>query len=181
MGRCTTMLSLSALCACASTGSTREDAPASPQTMRVGGRAGATIVAEAVPNVTKVPYTVEQVWRALPAVYEALAIPTALLDSKAHVISNQGSKVRQRLGKVPLSRYIECGTTQIGPNAETYDVQLSVVTRVDADPPSGGAKISTTVDAAAKPVAFSQEYSRCSSKGELETRIVELVTEQVKR
>ena len=174
------MLSLLALCACASTGSAPEDSPARRQTMRVGGRAGATIVAEAVPNVTKVPYTVEEVWRVLPAVYEALEIPTALLDSKAHVISNQGSKLRQRLGKVPLSRFIECGTTQIGPNAETYDVQLSVVTRVDPDSPTGS-KIATTVEAAAKPVAFSQEYSRCSSKGELETRIAEMVSQQLKR
>jgi hypothetical protein len=148
--------------------------------MRVGGRTGATVVATAVANVTNVPFTVDEVWRVLPAVYDSLAIPTALFDAKTHVISNQGSKVRQRLGKVPLSRYIECGTTQIGPNAESYDVQLSVTTRVDPGTPTG-ARISTTVESAAKPVAFSQEYSRCSSKGELELRIADLVKARLAR
>jgi hypothetical protein len=178
--RCIGIVSLAALGACASSNSTPDLAPAPPQTMRVGGGAGTTVVAGAVANVTTVPFTVEEVWRVLPVVYESLSIPMALFDAKAHVISNQGTKVRGRLGKVPLSRYIECGTTQIGPNSETYDVQLSVVTRVDAANPQG-ARISTTVEAAAKPVAFSQEYSRCSSKGELETRIAEMVTAQIKR
>jgi hypothetical protein len=95
------------------------------------------------------------------------------LDASKHLAGNAGFKLRQRLGKVPLSRYFDCGTTQVGPNAESYDVYLTVLTSVASD--AGGAKVATVVDASAKPVAFSQAYSACSTTTALEKRLQTLV------
>ena len=41
--------------------------------------------------------------------------------------------------------------------------------------------ISTTVQAMAKPVTFNQGYSQCSSKGELETRLLNMLKAQLQR
>ena len=70
-------------------------------------------------------------------------------------------------------RLIDCGTTQGGPSAETYDIRLTVTTRVSAV--EGGTSLSTTVEPMGKPVAFSGEYIRCSSTGVLESRLADAV------
>ena len=95
-------------------------------------------------------------------------------------MSAEDQKVRVRLGRTPLSRYLECGGTQIGSNADSYEVRLTVLAQVRAVA-SGGSSLATTFDAAAKPITFSQDYSRCSSKGLFESRLVELVTKQLQR
>src|SRR5262249_45883769 len=122
-----------------------------------------------------VPFTVAQVWAILPAVFDSLGIPVNSLDPNKHLAGNAGFKLRQRLGKTPLSRYFDCGQTQVGPNADSYDVFLTVLTQVT---PNGtaGARLSSTIDASAKPLAFSQGYSQCSSNAVLEKRLEELVT-----
>jgi hypothetical protein len=50
---------------------------------------------------------------------------------------------------------------------------LTVLTQVMTD--QRGARLATMVDASAKPVAFSQAYSRCSSSAALEKRLHALV------
>jgi hypothetical protein len=123
----------------------------------------------------------EQVWRSLPAVFDSLGIPVANLDAPKRTMGNSAFKIRGRLKNVPLSRYIDCGTsTQIGPNADSYDVNLSLLAEVR--PAEGGASSLVTIfDAVAKPANFAQGYSQCASKGTLESRFVELVNAQIKR
>jgi hypothetical protein len=172
---------LAALCACAPTAT--PGAPAPSQTIRVGpAAAGGSVTLNPTSNahVSTIQLALDQVWRLLPAAFDSLGIPITTIDANGHLVSNEGVKLRQRLGKVPLSRYIECGTTQIGPNADSYDVFLSVSTQLEAAG-GGESRISTTVEAAARPLAFSQEYSRCTSKGVLEARIAEAVRGQIKR
>ena len=115
--------------------------------------------------------SVDDAWLQLAHVYDSLAIPKVLIDPKTHTISNQGQKIRQRLGRTSLSRFIECGTTQIGPNADSYEVFLTVTTHLAAE--GAGSRLSTTVEAVARPLTFNQTYSRCSTKGVLETRIAD--------
>jgi hypothetical protein len=131
-------------------------------------------------SVATLPFSTEQVWRTMPAVFEALGVPLTTIDPKKHAIGNEGFKIRQRLGTVPLSKYIECGTTQIGPNADSYEVYITLMTEVQQGPP-GAATISTTFEAAARPLNFAQEYSRCSSKGVLEPKIVEIATTKLQK
>ena len=129
------LLSVVTLAACASGGST---ATGSPETMRVvggGGLASGAVNirgASATASVSKVAFPVDVAWRALPAVYDSLRIPPTTLDARTHHFGNEGMKIRQRLGTVALSKYIDCGQAQIGPSADSYDVFLTVTTTLRA-------------------------------------------------
>lgn len=127
----------------------------------------------------RVDFPIGKVWHALPAAFESLGIPITEVDNATHTIANGGLKLRRELGKVSLSRYIDCGTTQIGENADSYDVYLTITSRVQEDPGSGLSVLRTNFEAMAKPVAFSRDYARCSSKGELEKRLVAAVKSQL--
>ena len=129
--------------------------------------------------VTSVTAPLEQVWRMLPALFDSLAVPVALIEPANHVIGNEGFKIRQRLGRASLSRYMDCGTTQIGPNADSYDVYLTVLVQLQPGA-NGTTSIATSFESLARPIAFSQEYSRCSTKGLFETSLVALVKARLK-
>jgi len=161
--------------ACASSSGTSTSAR--PATQMVGGEGiGSLILAgNGGSDVQKLAYTADAVWRALPSVFDSLAIPLNSVDPTTKEIGNSALKTRVRLGKVYLSRYLDCGTTQIGPNADNYDVVLTVLSRVVAEG-TGASKLTTTVQAQARPATYNQAYNACSSKGLIEGRIIELLT-----
>jgi hypothetical protein len=136
---------------------------------------GATGVSIA-PSATDVNVTIgspiNAAWRAMPAVYQGLKIPLTTLDQATHTIGNEGMKVHKNLGGVALSKYIDCGNSQIGPNADSYDVHMSLVSQLTANP-NGTTKLTTNLVVSARPMTYAQEYSRCSSKGVLEAKIVD--------
>jgi hypothetical protein len=167
---------VAALMGCSSS-SVVQSAPA-PETVRViGGGSGAIAMGmSATPadsRTATIAAPIADVWRVLPAVYESLNIPLSTVDSLTHSIGNAGFNIRRRLGSVPLVRLIDCGTTQGGPSAETYDIHMAVSSQVHAG--DAGTIISTTVEPMGKPAAFSGEYIRCSSTGVLESRIADAV------
>jgi hypothetical protein len=156
-----------------------ESAP-TPETVRVVGSANPT--GAIAMGITATPASVRSatflnpaadVWRVLPAAYEALGIPLSMSDANTLTLGNSGFNVRRRLGGTPLVRFIDCGSTQGGPSAETYDIRLSVTSVVR--PVAGSTTLATTVEAQGKPVAFSGEYVRCGSSGVLEGRIADAV------
>jgi hypothetical protein len=175
-----TLLLIVSITACASAGSSSAP-PQAPQTVFVPGGANLRIAGNDEANVHTIPFSVDQVWRALPGVFDSLGVPLAAIDPKAHTMGNSGFKVRGRLKSVPLSRFIDCGTsTQVGSNADNYDVNLTVL--VEARPAeSGSSKVIVTFQALAKPANFSQEYSQCSSKGVFETRFVDILDARLQR
>jgi hypothetical protein len=161
--------------ACASSGGT--SASVRPATQMVGGEGiGSLVLAGGGgSDVQKLAYTADAVWRALPAVFDSLAIPLNSVDPTTKELGNSALKIRVRLGKVYLSRYLDCGTTQIGPNADNYDVVLTVLSRVMAEG-TAASKLTTTVQAQARPATYNQAYNQCSSKGQIERRIIELLS-----
>jgi hypothetical protein len=169
--------------ACASSSSSTTPATSAPQSVRVSGGGGSAtgtrIDPSLAPHATTVAFPVEDIWRFLPFVWDSLGIPKVSIDPKSHTLSNGGMKIRQRLGKTPLSRFIDCGQTQIGPNADSYEVFLTVTSQV-VSAGTGQSTIATVVEAAAKPLNFNQEYSRCSTRGELEDRIAKGIKGQFK-
>ncbi len=170
------LLLLAGAAACASTPPGSTPAP-QPQTVTVAGsnstfRVGG--VADASGSAT-VPYTVEQVWRVLPFVFDSLGVPIAAMDPAKRTLGNESFRVRARLKGTPLSRYIDCGTsTQIGPNADNYDVVLTLTAQVHAAE-AGSSTIVTTFSAVAKPVNFAQDYAPCNSKALMEARFLDIV------
>jgi hypothetical protein len=164
------------LVGCASAGGAG-GAPSS-QTVRVVGPAATQSVAMSGGPETSssrtLPYSVEQVWRALPIVLDSLGIPIQTMDPAKRVIGNSGFKVRGRLKKVPLSRYIDCGNTSgTGPNADTYEVHMAFLASVQGQ--GNSSTVSLTFESMGKPVNFAQDYSACGSKAVLESRLFDLL------
>ena len=178
--RATIALSLIAITACASAGSAPSDGQ-SRETVRIvgAGAANLTLTSNAGAQVTRIEAAPDKVWLALPGAYAKVGIPITDVDTTQQRIANSGLKLRRQLNGTSLSRFIECGSTQIGDNADSYDVFLTVSTTVKTDPGSGLAVLETMFESQAKPVSFSREYARCSTKGLLEQRIVEAVKAQL--
>lgn len=177
-------LSVILLTACAS--SQGSSAPPMPeQTVRIplsgGGTATTLAIAQSTsPSVKMVPASAKRIWSVLPAVYDSLGIPVTDRDAAVHTIGNSSFKVRRKLGDVPLSRYLDCGSTQGAPSADSYEILLSVNTRVISGTPES-TTISTTVDAMGRPVFLSAEYVHCGSKGGLEKRFFDILNAELRR
>jgi hypothetical protein len=122
----------------------------------------------------------DEVWRRIPSAFDSLGIPISLIDPKSHVVGNEGVKLRAKLGNQRLSTYIECGTTQVGPNADSYEVYFTIMARLDSTGPAT-TRMTTSITAAAKPLAYSQAYSRCTSKVALEKRLLDIVAASVRK
>jgi hypothetical protein len=170
------LLSLLALAACASSGSTGE----SVQTVHVVGSGGGflRVRGDDGAKLVGIDYPVNRVWDALPAVFDSLGLPISEHDPANHIIGISGMKAHKQLGKTSLAKYIDCGSAQGYPSAETYDIQLSVRTQVEARD-KNATTIGTVVEAVGRPMAFSGEYVRCTTKGALEETIVEAVKRQL--
>jgi hypothetical protein len=172
--------SVIALGACASSGRSG-GAPSGVQTVRVvdgGGQVTAlstTVVQRS--GIANVPHSVDDVWRALPRVYEAVGIPISQVNAGTRTIGNPGLTARRQLGGVPIPRYFDCGRTQDRPSAETYELQISVLSQVKGN--AADATVTTTVHATARPLNFATGAVRCSSTGALETRISRALAEQM--
>jgi len=163
---------IAALFGCAS--SNTAPGSASTETARVIGSSEggmqAISVGAPIAGASMVTASVVKLWGALPAVYDSLGIPPGMVEQTSHMYGNRSLQIRRQLGKVRLSRYIDCGSAQARPSADFYDVNLSVVTQLQAAD-SANTRVVTTVDAMARPIAFTGEYIRCATRGEIESRV----------
>jgi hypothetical protein len=123
-----------------------------------------------------VPASLAKVWAALPAAYDTLGIPILTSEPTVHAVANPGVKAHREFNHTALSRLIDCGETQIGPNADTYDVQLGFRTTLKEQ---GDSTLVTTVLDASARSPYAQGYARCTSKGILETRIADAIRKRV--
>jgi hypothetical protein len=171
------VLSVLGLGACASGPSQTSSQTETVRVFGGGGTSASTAIGirnTTSANASRLGYPIDRVWRALPAAYDSLKIPLTTLDANKHFIGNEGMKIRQRLGTVALSTYIDCGQAQIGPSADSYDIFLAVTTTVRSLSATE-TELATTIEAAGKPVAFAQDYARCGTRGIIETKIAAIV------
>jgi hypothetical protein len=123
--------------------------------------------------------TAAQVWSVLPQVYEELGIPLTIKDDARKTIGNEGWRTRRQIGRVPMQRYIDCGRSGTIENAETYTINLSIITTVTANS-GGGSVVGTIIQATGRnPVTSSTQEVRCVSMGDLEIRIRDMVQAKV--
>lgn len=128
-------------------------------------------------EVTSVPIaaTPDRVFEALGATYAQIGIPVTELNQPARSIGNAAFRVRRRIGDVQTVRALDCGGDTGMPNAETYQLTLTIQSRVVASP-EGGSVIQTTLEGTGRnPTTSASSDVRCSSLGALEKRIGELV------
>jgi hypothetical protein len=133
-----------------------------------------------VEGVATIAAPIDKVWAVLAPSYDSLAIPLTAIDAAGRAIGNGGVIVHRKLGKARLSEYVNCGNSQGGPSADTYEINLAVSTRL-APAPAGGTVVTTVVNAAGKPASLSGDYIPCATTGGLETRLVKLIEAQLKQ
>ena len=167
-------LTLATMAACAS--SNRPEPNTDPQTVRVTTQTGATATMRIAPSVTTttltLPLPIDRVWAAIPAAYDSLGIAITDMDPRRHVIGNAGMSIRRRLGNTMLSRYLDCGNSQLGPSADEYQITMSIMSSVQAR--AGGdttTVVSTNVDATGTGLQFSGQVVKCTSRGALEKKL----------
>jgi hypothetical protein len=174
--RSSTLLFLASVSACASSGTVSEK-PATPQTARIVGSSGGLSVTTTPTASTisgELPFPMERVWAILPSVYDSLGVAPAQVDAATRVVANSNLKVRRRLGAVPLTRILDCGNTQGGPSAETYEIVMTIRTQL-RPAGAGVTTLATEIEASGKPVSFAGDYVRCTSKRMLEQQIFDTV------
>ena len=180
-----TALSAVVLCACASSQQSTSAPPPVDQTVHVATATGATgstmtMTQSDDPSRRTVAAPASRVWDALPAVYQTLGLPVTDRNVQAQTIGTTSFKVRRRLGDAPLSRYLDCGDTQGSPSANSYEVVLTVNTRL-APAAGDSTSVLTTVTAQARPVFVSGEYVNCGSTRALEQRFFDILNVELRR
>ncbi|CAN5799475.1 hypothetical protein BH23GEM8_BH23GEM8_00370 [soil metagenome] len=157
-------------------------APPASQTLRIvdagGGATQLSVSPSSQPDVVALSSSAEDVWRVLPAVFEMVGIPVTERNSTNRVIGNPGHKVRRQMAGVRLGQYVDCGRMQGVPSADTYELTISVLTRV-VPAEDRTSTLQTTVQAIGQPVNFASSSVNCWTTRSLEARIVELVKQMV--
>jgi hypothetical protein len=122
---------------------------------------------------------VEKAWVALQEAYTTLGIPVTELNQQSRLIGNNAYRVRRRIGDVPTMRALDCGGDSGMPNAETYQLLLTVKSRIIPND-AGGSVVQTTLEGTGKNATTAASSDvRCSSMGALEKRIADLVKAKV--
>src|SRR5436190_3715844 len=57
-------------------------------------------------------------WSALPQVYRALGLSIGVTDAASQSVASPLLRIHQFLGRVPLSRFLSCGRSAYGDNAD---------------------------------------------------------------
>jgi hypothetical protein len=172
------------LAACAS--SKGASVPPQPdQTIRIpsssGGNATTLAIAPSnAPSTRTIRASAEKIWSVLPAVYDSLRLPVTDRDPAGRTIGTSSFKLRRALGGVRLSHYLDCGSTQGAPSADSYEILFSMTTRLDSEA-ADATTVTTTIDAMGRPVFVSAEYIHCGSTGGIEKRFFDILNAELLR
>ncbi len=131
-----------------------------------------TIVNEPGVGETEIDASVEEIWEALPRVYEMLGLPISVRELRRR---DTGVRLHRtsRIEGNRMSKYFNCGRGLRGPLADEYRIQVTVMTRLRTE--ETGTVVRTTVDAWGEKRAVASDRVHCQSRGVLEARVPELV------
>jgi hypothetical protein len=173
MIRAPLLLMLTAACA-SHTGATDPDTTVSPLTMGVVGINGTTNIetrSSSISLSTIVPVAPDSAYALLKAAYAKLEIPVAQLDASQRSIGNDVLKVRRHLAGLTMQTVVDCGEKIGIANAETWDIQMNILSFVVPDG-KGGSKVSTRIQALGHdPTVSDRDLSPCTTRGDLEAKI----------
>jgi hypothetical protein len=160
----------------ASTMSTPETERTSIPGASLGSTGGLRLDATPTARLDTLWVPLDRIWKVLPAVYGILDIPIERFNAESNEIGHSSLKLFRKLGQTQLTKLIDCGNTQIGPNAESYEVLLTVITKLTKTKmDTNVTTVSTIVSGRARPVQFNGGYVACKSKGQLEAKIAEVL------
>jgi hypothetical protein len=136
-----------------------------------GGNINTTVTSIA----SGVPLGPDTTFKLLVAVYTKLAIPVAQQSDVHRTIGNDVLRVRRKLAGMNMQDVIDCGNKMGLQNAETWDIQINLLSTVNPDG-KGGSQLSTRVEAVGHdPSVSNRDWIPCESKSNLEARIADLV------
>ncbi len=124
-------------------------------------------------STVRVP--IGEAWARLSKAYADLGIPLTTVQAEVHELGNVGMRRSHSLGNQRLSSLLECGSGGGGDNADTYSINMSVVSRLTATADTT-TEIATLVQATASAMAFGSAPVVCSTKGSLEAQISSIVS-----
>lgn len=122
-------------------------------------------------------FPADRVWSLVPSAYSLLTIPISGIDSVRQRIVGT-VQARRSFRDQPLSNFVDCGRSLTGLNANTYSVAMRLTTQVEPTG-AGTSRLRTLVDA--NGASAGGNTVRCSSTGELELQILNLVREGLSR
>lgn len=176
---------LAAVTGCASTSASKSGdfGTSSVQTAVIqnaqGAATGINMVSTTEVNSVLINAPVDKAWAALQEAYATLSIPVTELNQQTRVIGNNAYRVRRRIGDVPTMRALDCGGDSGMPNAETYQLLLTVKSRIIPND-AGGSVVQTTLEGTGKNATTAASSDvRCASMGALEKKIAELIKAKV--
>ncbi len=156
--------------------------PAHAQTRRIVIQLpgfGAPIFLDTLGTWQDVFANADDVYRTLAGVYSALMIPDNLRDSVGRYVGNTAFRKSRSLAGGPMSRLVECGAGMTGPNADSYRINLAIVTRVEPVG-EGKARLRSALVASGEDISGpSKELVACGSTGALEAKIHALVIQRL--
>jgi predicted secreted Zn-dependent protease len=123
------------------------------------------------------PVTLERAWSVMPAVYTAVGLTINATDTAAHAVGDSRT-AHGKIGALPLSQLVDCGTPPIGRNADSVDVVLFVTSRLEVSQPSN-ISVTNTVQAVAHPATGAPIL--CQSLGAIERRLLQELHRELAR
>ncbi len=166
--------------ACASSPTLSNGTSSQTSQVAVGNRTIAmlSVIAEADPVVTPLAASPGAAWAQVEVAYSDLGIPLTFLQSENMMAGNQGLNLRRQIGGVGLRNYLLCGNDGGGPNADSYLISMNIATQIQKAG-DGTSKVATVMDATATSMTMGTNPIHCSSTGELEKRVNEIVAKRL--
>jgi hypothetical protein len=127
---------------------------------------------------TAVPVGPDSAYQLLLRAYAMLEIPMKPSDEK-RTVSNDDLKARRHLAGIPMQNVVDCGEKLGLENAETWQIDINLVSYVEADP-KGGSQVLTKIQAMGnRPEGSNLRQTACATTGEFEKKIGEMVNQLV--
>ncbi|MDQ6717307.1 MAG: hypothetical protein M3Z17_03040 [Gemmatimonadota bacterium] len=176
MPRTSLLLLLSAFGCASSTniGSSAQSTTTNIAGVTTGTFAKLSMVAESEPVVLPLAASPEGAWAQVAPAYTEIGIPLTIVAADAKLAGNQGFNVRRSIGRIPMRNYLRCGDDGTGPNADTYQISMNIATQIQKVD-DGTSKVATVMDATATSPTMGGNLIHCSTTGELEARVNEVV------
>lgn len=166
------LLAMLALAACASSTPRGETRQTDVRVATQVDDAARNIVIQNESSVSSytLKFPVARVWRALQEVYQELELPVSEFDPDRKRMGHEGFAAT-RIDGERMSRYMDCGLGMTGPNADRFDIRVTLYTTLNSF--GEDTELIIDVDGQGKPREYSGNWMHCGSQGELETLIVE--------
>ena len=116
-------------CVSAPTGETGDVPLTDVSTVNVGGFLSQQLTTDLEFVSKEVPVESTLIWGVLPGVYQQLGIPVTNSDPQKMQVGNAGFEV-QRVDGSRMNHFLDCGTSRGGPLANSYQVTLTVTTKL---------------------------------------------------